>query len=33
VDSQQKTQRSGREKTKCKHTVSNPNYSTGIGWK
>jgi hypothetical protein len=33
VDSQQKTQRSSREKTKCKHTVSNPNYSTRLGWK
>jgi hypothetical protein len=33
VDSQPKTQRSGREKTKCKHTVSNPNYSTRLGWK
>jgi hypothetical protein len=33
VDFQPKTQRSGRENTKCKHTVSNPNYSTGIGWK
>jgi hypothetical protein len=33
VDSQPKTQRSGWEKTKCKHTVSNPNYSTGRGWK
>jgi hypothetical protein len=33
VDSQPKTQRSSREKTKCKHTVSNPNYSTGLGWK
>jgi hypothetical protein len=33
VDSQPKTQRSGREKTKYKHTVSNPNYSTGLGWK
>jgi hypothetical protein len=33
MDSQPKTQRSGREKTKCKHTVSNPNYSTGLGWK
>jgi hypothetical protein len=33
VDSPPKTQRSGREKTKCKHTVSNPNYSTGLGWK
>jgi hypothetical protein len=33
VDSQPKTQQSGREKTKYKHTVSNPNYSTGFGWK
>jgi hypothetical protein len=33
VDSQPKTQRSGREKTKYKHIVSNPNYSTGLGWK
>jgi hypothetical protein len=33
VDSQPKTQRSSREKTKCKHTVSNPNYSTELGWK
>jgi hypothetical protein len=33
VDSQPKTQRSGRGKTKYKHTVSNPNYSTGLGWK
>jgi hypothetical protein len=33
MDSQPKTQRSSREKTKCKHTVSNPNYSTGLGWK
>jgi hypothetical protein len=33
VDSQPKTQRSGRGKTKYKYTVSNPNYSTGLGWK
>jgi hypothetical protein len=33
VDSQPKTQRSSREKTKCKHIVSNPNYSTGLDWK
>jgi hypothetical protein len=33
VDSQPKTQRSSREKTKYKHTVSNPNYSTELGWK
>jgi hypothetical protein len=33
VDSQPKTQRSSREKTKCKYTVSNLNYSTGLGWK
>jgi ribosomal protein S14 len=33
VDSQPKPQRSGREKTKCKDTVSNPNYLTGFGWK
>jgi hypothetical protein len=33
VDSQPKTQQSGWEKTKYKHTVSNPNYSTRLGWK
>jgi hypothetical protein len=33
VDSQPETQRSSQEKTKYKHTVSNPNYSTGLGWK
>ena len=33
MDSQPKTQRSGREKTKCEYTISTPNYSNGIGWK
>jgi hypothetical protein len=31
MDSQPKTQRCGRGKTKCEHTISTPNYSTGIG--